>query len=113
MDFEDPQVVKTEIERRRYRRVKLAAQVHCEALERREVMVTRDITVEGMFLNAKFPLPTDSELSLTFQLDPAAPPITCTAKVVFSRVGLGMGIKFLDLKPEAFETLQRFVVEAG
>ena len=49
----------------------------------------------------KFPLPIDSELSLTFRLYPTEPAITCRAKVMFSRVGLGMGIQLLDLSAEA------------
>lgn len=112
MDFQDPQLIKSEIERRRDRRVKVVAQVLCEALERNEVMVTRDVSVGGMFLNAEFPLPLDSDLSLTFRLDPKGPPITCSAKVMFSRVGLGMGIQFVDLSPEALDQIQKFVTEA-
>ena len=60
-------------------------------------MVTRDVSVGGMFINVRFPLPIDSELSITFRLYPTEPAITCRAKVMFSRVGLGMGIQFLDL----------------
>jgi c-di-GMP-binding flagellar brake protein YcgR len=113
VDFQDPQLIKTEVERRRYRRVKIVAQVHCEALERKEVMVTRDVSIGGMFLNAEFPLPLDSDLVLTFRLSPTDPPITCSAKVMFSRVGMGMGIQFVDLSPEARDLIERFIEEAG
>ena len=71
MDFQDPQLIKTEVDRRRFRRVKLEAEVHCEALERNEVMATRDVSIGGMFLNTKYPLPLDSELSLTFRPPPS------------------------------------------
>ncbi|MGD1102930.1 MAG: PilZ domain-containing protein [Terriglobia bacterium] len=111
MDSEDPKLSKAEVERRQYRRVKLVTQVHCEALERNEILVTRDVSMGGMFINVKFPLPIDSELSLTFRLYPAEPAITCRAQVMFSRVGLGMGIQFLDLSAEARQTLQKFVDE--
>jgi hypothetical protein len=33
--------------------------------------------------------------------------------MMFSRVGLGMGIQFLDLNEEARQNLQRFVDEAS
>jgi c-di-GMP-binding flagellar brake protein YcgR len=105
------QPIKAEAERRQYRRVKLVAQVHCEALERNEVMVTRDVSVGGMFIHAKFPVPLDSEVSLTFRLSPTEPAITCQAKVVFSRVGLGMGIQFVDRSSEALEIIRKFVDE--
>ena len=66
-----------------------------------------------MFINAQFPIPIDSELSLTFRLYPTEPAITCRAKVMFSRIGLGMGIQFLDLSREAQQMLQKFVDEVA
>ena len=113
MDFQDPQLIKAEIERRRYRRAKVAAQVHCEALERKEVMVTRHVSIGGMFIDAKFPLPIESELTVTFRLDPTGPPVTCNAKVMFSRVNTGMGIQFVDLTAEARQLIQEFVDEVA
>jgi c-di-GMP-binding flagellar brake protein YcgR len=111
--LEDPQLVKAEVERREYRRVKVVIQVQCEALERNEIMVTRDVSVGGMFIRGNFPAPVDSELSLTFRLYPADPTITCRAKVVFSRVGLGMGVQFLDLTREVHQVLQKFAEEVA
>jgi c-di-GMP-binding flagellar brake protein YcgR len=102
-----------EVERRQYRRVKLMAQVHCEALERKEIMVTRDVSIGGMFIDAKFPLPIDSELSLSFRPYPTESAIACRAKVMFSRVGMGMGIQFVDLSADALQVLQKFVDEVG
>ena len=113
MDVQDPQLLKADIERRQYRRVKLVAQVQCEALDRNEIMVTRDVSVGGMFINARFPIPIDSELTLTFRLYPAEPAMACRAKVMFSRIGLGMGIQFTDLSPQDQEKLQKFVDEAA
>ena len=113
MDWEDSQLVKIDVERRQHRRVKLVTQVHCEALECNEIRVTQDVSVGGMFFNVRFPLPMGSELSISFRLNPAQPSITCRAKVTFSRVGLGMGIQFLDLSREARQTLQKFVDEAA
>jgi hypothetical protein len=112
VDPEDPQSIQPDVERRRGRRISLAAQVHCEALERKEIMETRNVSLAGMFLNAKFPLPIDSDLSLTFQLKPTEPAITCGAKVMFARVGVGMGIEFVDLSAEARQLIQNFVEEA-
>ena len=113
MDLEDPQIIKVEVERRQHRRVKLMAQVHCEALERKEIMVTRDVSIGGMFINAKFPLPMDSELSLTFRPYPTEPAIACRAKVMFSRLGMGMGIQFVDLSADALPMLRKFIDEVG
>jgi hypothetical protein len=113
VDSEDPQLIKAEVERRQYRRVRLITEVHCEALRRKEIMVTQVVSVGGMFISARHPPPIDSELSLTFRLCPTGPAITCRAKVVFAGVGLGMGIQFLDLSVEAQQLLQNFVDEAA
>jgi c-di-GMP-binding flagellar brake protein YcgR len=113
VELEDRHLIRPEVERRQYRRVKLVTQVHCEAMSHNEIMVTRDVSLGGMFINVKSPLPIDSELSLTFRLSPTEPAIACRAKVMFSRVGLGMGIKFLDLSQEAQQALQKFVDEVA
>jgi hypothetical protein len=113
VDSKDSHVVKAEIERRDERRVKLVTQVRCEALGCNEIRITRDVSVGGMFFELRFPLPVGCEMSVTFRLSPAEPAITCRARVTFSRVGLGMGIQFLDLSREAQQALQEFVDEAA
>ncbi len=115
MDSEDPQLihVNVEVERRQCRRAKLVTHVQCKALGCMEIRVSRDVSVGGMFFNVQFPLPLDSELLLSFRLYPTEPAITCRAKVIFSRVGLGMGAQFLDLSAEAREMLQKFVDEGA
>ncbi len=113
MDFQDPQLIKSEVDRRRFRRVKLEAEVHCEALERNEVMVTRDVSIGGMFLNTKYPLPLDSEVSLTFRLSPKHPPIACGARVMFAHVGMGMGIQFVNLSAESLQLIEKFIDDVG
>jgi c-di-GMP-binding flagellar brake protein YcgR len=105
--------MKPDVERRQYRRIKLVTQVHCESLDRNEVMVTRDVSLGGMFINVRFPLPIDSELALNFRLYPTEPAITCRGVVMFSRIGLGMGIQFLNISEEAKQTLQKFVDEGA
>jgi hypothetical protein len=64
-----------------------------------------------MFFDVQFPLPLGSELTISFRLCPTEPAITCRAKVMFSRVGVGMGIQFLDLSEAARQTLQKFLDE--
>lgn len=109
MDPEDRPLIKPEVERRQYRRVRLVTQVRCEPLECEEIRVTRDVSLDGMFFDAKFPLPADSELTLTFRLNPDEPTITCRAKVIYSRISMGMGVQFLDLSEGARQSLQKFV----
>ena len=110
MDLPPSQI---EVDLRQHRRVKLVTQVQCDALDCKEMRVTRDVSVGGMFFEMRFPLPVDSELSVTFRLRPGEPAITCRGKVVFSHVSQGMGIRFLDLSAEVRERLQNFVNEAS
>jgi len=74
VELEDRQLIRPEVERRQYRRVKLVTQIHCEAMDRNEIMVTRDVSLGGMFINVRIPLPVDSELHLDFRLHPNVAP---------------------------------------
>jgi c-di-GMP-binding flagellar brake protein YcgR len=109
VESEAPQLNKTGAERRLYRRIKLVTNVQCEALNRSEVMVTRDLSVGGMFLIAHSPFPVGSELLLTFRLDLTGPAITTHARVMYSHAGVGMGTQFLGLNDETRKILQDFV----
>jgi hypothetical protein len=76
-------------------------------------MVSRNVSLGGMFIDTRFPLPVDSEVPLTFRVYPTEPALTCRSKVVFSRVGMGMGIQFLDLGAGERRTLQKFMEEVA
>ena len=109
---EDRKFVTPIIEKRHHRRAKLVAQVKCEALGREDVLLTRDISVGGVFLAAKTPLPIDHEVSLSFRLKASDHAIVCRGRVVYAIEGLGMGIQFLGLNEEARQIVQKFVDEA-
>ncbi len=102
-----------EIERRQYRRVVLVTQVRCEALGREELLVTRDVSVGGMFINAKDPFPKESEVTLSFRLQGATQTITCRGKIVYSLKGLGMGVQFFELSEQTRQMLQKFIDETN
>jgi uncharacterized protein (TIGR02266 family) len=106
-----PPLIKPELPQRQYRRVVLVTEVECEALERKEVMVTRDVSAGGMFITARYPLPIDSYLTVNFRIRLKDAPMTCRARVRYTQAGVGMGIQFLDLSDEARDKLQQFVDE--
>jgi len=101
------------IERRQYRRVVVVTQVKCEALGREELLVTRDVSVGGLFINAKDPFPKESEVTLSFRLQGATQLVTCRGKIVSSMKGLGMGVQFFDLSEETRQLLQKFIDESN
>ncbi len=101
-----------EIEKRKYRRAKLITQVKCGALGRESVMVTRDISLGGMFVNDPEPFPPKSVVNLAFRLSPTAPLLTCSGKVAYTISGVGMGIMFTEMGGDARQALKEFVDEA-
>ena len=113
MELENQELLQAEIEKRKHRRAKLITQVRCEALGREAVMLTRDVSVGGMFVNAQDPFPADSIVSLAFRLDPTAPLFTCHGMVAYAIKGLGMGVMFSELSEDVRQALQKFVDEAN
>jgi c-di-GMP-binding flagellar brake protein YcgR len=107
------QYVTPEIDKRRHRRANLITQVRCDALQRQGLMVTRDISVGGMFVNEKDPFPADSEVTTLFRLEPTSDLLTCRGKVAYAIRGMGMGISFIELSEEVRQALQKFVDETA
>ena len=101
------------IEKRQYRRVQIVTQVRCEALNREELLLTRDISVGGLFLKCQNPFPKESLVTLSFHLRPGEPAINCRGKVAYSRAGDGMGIQFTDLGEDPRQAIQKFVDEGA
>ncbi len=112
MEEEQPKYITPEIEKRRHRRAKLVAQVRCESIGREEVLVTRDVSVGGLFITTKKPFPRESEVAVSFQLKSTGPAISCRGKVVYSILAMGMGVEFFDLGEETRQALEKFVDES-
>lgn len=113
MGEEQPQYITPDIDKRIHRRAKLVAQVRCEALSRQEVLVTRDVSVGGLFVGAKKPFPRDSEVAITFQLKSNGPSVSCRGHVAYSIAGVGMGIQFIDLSEENRQAIEKFIEEVA
>ncbi len=109
MEEEKPQYITPDIEKRQHRRVRLVTEVRCAALGRQEVLVTRDVSIGGLFVSAKKPFPSDAEVSITMRLRPEDKAISCRGKVAYSLEGMGMGVQFTDLSEEDLRAIQKFV----
>jgi PilZ domain len=107
------QLSKPGIEKREHRRARLVTQIRCEALGREEMLLTRDVSVGGVFISAKEPFPMGSDIALELQLASGGEALSARGKVVYSLKGLGMGIQFTDVSAEILATLQKFVDEAA
>ncbi len=65
-----------------------------------------DISVSGCYIEMIAPLPVDSVIDVLFKPNDAM--VTARGKIRTSQNGLGMGISFMDIKPEDFQELLRF-----
>lgn len=82
--------------KRKYPRKPFVAQVEHEAGT--ILGVSSDLSVGGMFIRTKEPLPEGSELRLRFYLN-GGPIVIATAQIRYVIQGMGIGVQFLDLSP--------------
>lgn len=76
----------------------------------------RNLSRGGMYLEASWSAPPESEMQLEFRLPEVGKPLSPTAKVIWSRTRLdgvvaGMGVRFLALDAASARTLDSFVYE--
>ncbi len=112
MTDEKPYVT-PDIDKRQHRRARLVTQVHCEALGREDLLLTRDVSVGGLFVTAQNPFPLNSEVGIALALASGQTPIKARGKVVYSLQGMGMGVQFSELSDEGRALLQKFVDESA
>ncbi len=86
-------------------------------MEQQERWATmRNLSRGGMYLEASWFAPPESEMQLEFRLPEVTKPLSPTAKVIWSRrhargVSAGMGVRFLALDAASAHTLDSFVYE--
>jgi len=98
-----------DIDRRRYPRARLTAEVHCELLGNDELFTIRDVSAGGAFIETQQPLPAASEVTVSVHLRPQDPLVSCAGRVVYSLDGVGMGIEFFDLSGELGRAVERLL----
>jgi len=86
-------------------------------MERREHWATmRNLSRGGMYIEASWFAPPESEMQLEFRLPEVGTTLSPTAKVIWSRrrregLSAGMGVRFLALDAASAHTLDSFVYE--
>ncbi len=73
---------------------------------------SRDISIGGMFIETRTPLPEGSEIKIRFQLGEGGPVIEVEAEVRYAIRDLCMGIEFVDLSPEDLKRIETYVSKA-
>jgi len=93
--------------RRKYPRAHLATQIECE--ESMSLAFARDISVGGMFIETSDPMPVGSRLTLRFNLEENEPIVEVTAEVSYQVGRMGVGVQFLEVKPEDLQRIDAYV----
>jgi uncharacterized protein (TIGR02266 family) len=112
-DSESKPYITPEIDKRQHRRARLVTEVRCESLGKQAVFLTRDVSVGGLFVTAKDPFPTGSEVAVSLALASGETPLKARGTVVYSLKGMGMGVQFGELDGQVRDSLQKFVDESA
>jgi uncharacterized protein (TIGR02266 family) len=94
------------VERRKYRRVTIVQEMF---FGNRGVRKMDDISEEGLFIATPEAFMEGSVLDLKFRLFNDDQPITAKAEVRYIQEGVGMGVRFKDLKPEDRRRIKKFI----
>lgn len=97
-------------DRRKYQRVPLATQVYCQ--ECMSLAFSRDLSLGGMFVETRDPLPVGSEINLRFHLGDGGSIVVALAEVKYSITKLGMGVEFLEISPADRKRIEDYVAKS-
>lgn len=94
------------VERRKYRRVTIIQEMF---FGDRGIRKMDDISEQGMFIATPEVFMKGSILDLKFRLFNDDQPITVKAEVRYVQEGVGIGVRFMNLKPENRKQIKKFV----
>jgi hypothetical protein len=95
-------------ERRSSRRITFFCEAQLDGMDVSRTNVRlADLSTDGAFVDARTVLPPGSVANLRFTL--LGQEVTARAEVRYSMPGMGMGLRFLDVSPEARDLIARFV----
>lgn len=77
---------------RKVPRARMVTQINCPELL--TLAYSRDVSVGGMFIETRQPLPIGTRLNLRFHIEENTPIVAAEAVVAYEVVGLGMGVRF-------------------
>jgi hypothetical protein len=101
-------------EQRRHRRVDLFQEVVCEGGDVQTRSQVADLSVGGMFVDlARPPFARGTRVTARFALRADEPRMVVDADVHYVQPGIGMGIRFVDLRDEDRDWIAAFVEESA
>jgi c-di-GMP-binding flagellar brake protein YcgR len=94
-------------DRRLQPRAPLATQIECDKCM--SLAFSRNLSMGGMFIEATDPLPEGSLLTVRFNLDQKDCVVTASAQVTYNIERMGMGVLFMEIKPQDREAIREYV----
>lgn len=98
-------------EKRRFPRVPLVTQIVTDVCT--AIAFSRDISLGGMIIETKEPLPVGAEFEVRFHLEGDDPILVAQAEVVYVVLKLAMGVHFIDLAPDNAKRIEAFVTKSA
>ncbi|SRR5260370_28795253 len=99
-------------ERRAARRVSYPCEVECEGtgISRLATRIN-DVSITGAFIDCRTSFPVGSTLTMKFRAGSAQ--VVADAEVRYCMPQIGMGVRFLNLKPEYLDAIKGIVEGAA
>jgi PilZ domain len=96
-------------ERRLAKRITYFAEAELDGLDVGHRLQVRlaDLSTGGAFVDARSVLPAGAKATLTFTV--LGRPISVLSQVRYSMPSFGMGVRFLDLRPEDRAVIEEFI----
>ena len=95
-------------ERRAYDRSRLIVDVFFDGQDATGVASTKDISLGGLYINTQASIPVGAMLMVRIPFRPDSE-VVCSAEVIYSEPGRGVGLRFRDLTDKARTVLEREV----
>ncbi len=100
-------------ERRATRRVPLVAEIEYSSDSPSVSKRLTDLSIDGLFIDTMTPLPPGSLISIRFNLPGDTLPVVVLGEVVWGQEHLGMGVRFMNLRPKDRERIRAYVTRTG
>jgi c-di-GMP-binding flagellar brake protein YcgR len=97
-------------DRRLRPRAPLATQIECDKCM--SLAFSRNLSLGGMFIETPDPLPEGSLLTVRFNLDQKDRVVTATAQVTYNIEKMGMGVLFMEIRPQDRDAIREYVESA-
>ena len=99
-------------EQRQHKRVLLRVPITCHASQTTVEGSAENVSVSGLLIRAEKTFAEGEEITLRFHLPGSSEGIECRVQVAHVVPDVFMGVEFLNLPPESFALIEKYVAAA-